>query len=64
MQIKNVFGVTVAPENTVHLGAMRVLLRDGSVVELSTKHFKKDGSLKKKAVEWLRSLRTELATEV
>ena len=62
MHFENVFGVTVAPKNNVHLGAMRVLLRDGSVVELGTEHFKKDGSLKKKAIEWLRSLRADLAT--
>ena len=59
--LKNVFGVTSTQKNNVRLSAMRVLLRDGSVVELSTKHFKKDGSLKKKAVEWLRGLRVELA---
>lgn len=58
----NVFGVTNTQKNNVKFGAMRVLLRDGSVVELGTEHMKKDGSLKKKAVEWLRGLQAELAT--
>lgn len=58
----NVFGVSSIKKDTVHLGAMRVLMRDGSVVELGAEHLKKDGSLKKKAVEWLRSLRADLAT--
>lgn len=59
--LKNVFGVPSTKKNTVKLGAMRVLLRDGSVVELGAEHMKKDGSLKKKAVEWLRNLQAELA---
>ena len=61
MHFENVFGVSSTQKNTIQLGAIRVLLRDGSVVELGTEHFKKDGSLKKKAVEWLKSLRAELA---
>lgn len=61
MQIKNIFGVPSTEKNTVKLGAMRILLRDGSVVELGTEHMKKDGSLKKRAVEWLRGLQAELA---